>query len=261
MAPIKFEEDIKRKLEQRHIQPSEGSWEKLSAKLEGQHLKKNRSAFWWIGIAASLLGLLLVATFIYKDSEINPSHLKMVVTEDSALQQQINTETKNGHFTKTLQETEKLTSTETPSEVVQEEAHMLEQPEAAQNQQLKNKMGSQSSKSVAVSKTVAEENIKSDISATPMCNDDNTMVGVAQTKTPQLNQEASATSELETLLKKAEKDILKQRSAQGVSKIVDANTLLQNVESDLDHSFRVKVFDALKSSYETVKTAVAERND
>ena len=42
---------------------------------------------------------------------------------------------------------------------------------------------------------------------------------------------------------------------------VDANALLQSVEDDLEQSFRAKVFDAIKSGYESVKTAVAERNN
>ena len=44
-------------------------------------------------------------------------------------------------------------------------------------------------------------------------------------------------------------------------KTVDANALLQDVESDLQQSFRNKIFEALKNSYETIKTAVAERNN
>ena len=43
--------------------------------------------------------------------------------------------------------------------------------------------------------------------------------------------------------------------------MVDAEALLENVEAELDQSFRNKVFEAIKSSYNSVKTAVAQRND
>ena len=43
--------------------------------------------------------------------------------------------------------------------------------------------------------------------------------------------------------------------------MIDASDLLQDVEADLDQSFRDKVFKTLKSSYYSVKTAVADRNN
>ena len=43
--------------------------------------------------------------------------------------------------------------------------------------------------------------------------------------------------------------------------VVDARLLLENVEADLEKSFRDKVFEALKSNFNFVKTAVAQRND
>ena len=45
------------------------------------------------------------------------------------------------------------------------------------------------------------------------------------------------------------------------TRTVDANALLQDVEEDLQQSFRSKVFEALQSGYESVITAVAERNN
>ena len=43
--------------------------------------------------------------------------------------------------------------------------------------------------------------------------------------------------------------------------VVNAHALLQDVEDDLEQSFRSKVFQALKENYITVKTAVAQRNN
>ena len=56
MAPIKFEEDIRDKLAERRIEPSLGSWDKLSAQLDQD--SKGRPKFWWLAVAASFLELV-----------------------------------------------------------------------------------------------------------------------------------------------------------------------------------------------------------
>jgi len=40
-----------------------------------------------------------------------------------------------------------------------------------------------------------------------------------------------------------------------------ANALLESVEQELDQSFRSKVLEAIKTSYNSVKTAIATRNE
>ena len=66
---------------------------------------------------------------------------------------------------------------------------------------------------------------------------------------------------IEALLKQGQKEITLQKIYKELTKTVDADALLQDVETDIQQSFRNKVFEALKTSYNTVKTAVAERNN
>jgi hypothetical protein len=87
------------------------------------------------------------------------------------------------------------------------------------------------------------------------------MAVAAEIKNLETKAGMASDEEIERLLKQAEKDITKQRLQKGNTMTVSAQSLLQDVEADLDHSFRSKVFDALISSYKTVRTAVAERND
>jgi replicative DNA helicase len=68
-------------------------------------------------------------------------------------------------------------------------------------------------------------------------------------------------AEIDNLLKQAEREILREHLYNETTRIVDANALLQDVEDDLEQSFRTKVFEGLKSSYKTVLTAVTERNN
>ncbi len=61
------------------------------------------------------------------------------------------------------------------------------------------------------------------------------------------------------MLLKAQRDINSLKIVK--NKKVDATALLNVVESELETSFRDKVFDALGDSFEKVRTAVAERNN
>jgi len=84
---------------------------------------------------------------------------------------------------------------------------------------------------------------------------------VAQIKTMNSNGSKISDAEIDSLLKKAQKEILSNRIYNEQTRMVDAKALLQDVEEDLQQSFRSKVFEALQSGYESVKTAVAERNN
>ena len=66
MAPIKFEEQLKDKLEKRSIKPSQDAWNKLSDRLDEAEGKQNNNRFWWLGIAAAIVGVLLAITFVFK---------------------------------------------------------------------------------------------------------------------------------------------------------------------------------------------------
>ncbi len=84
---------------------------------------------------------------------------------------------------------------------------------------------------------------------------------VAEIKQLQAKESSVSDEEIDSLLKQAQREILKQRIYDETTRTVNADALLQDVEVELDQSFRDKVFGALKSSYKSVKTAVAERRN
>jgi hypothetical protein len=65
-------------------------------------------------------------------------------------------------------------------------------------------------------------------------------------------------ADIDALLLKAQKEITLKRLHRD-SGSIDALALLESVEQELDQSFRNKVLEALKTSYNSVKTAVAQR--
>ncbi|HMB99819.1 MAG TPA: hypothetical protein VKN14_02155, partial [Flavobacteriaceae bacterium] len=58
MAQDNFDENIKDKLENRTIKPTEKAWNKLSEQLDTLGRKKPNTTLWWFGIAASIVGVL-----------------------------------------------------------------------------------------------------------------------------------------------------------------------------------------------------------
>ena len=84
---------------------------------------------------------------------------------------------------------------------------------------------------------------------------------VAQLQDLQKNDAAVSAKEIDALLLKAQREIHSQELINSKNKKVDAKTLLNVVESEMETSFRDKVFEALGDGFEKVRTAVAERNN
>jgi hypothetical protein len=66
-------------------------------------------------------------------------------------------------------------------------------------------------------------------------------------------------SEIDALLRKAQDEILAQKIFKNLNS-VDAMALLNQAETELDLSVRDQLFEALKSGYLKVRTAVADRD-
>jgi stage V sporulation protein SpoVS len=82
---------------------------------------------------------------------------------------------------------------------------------------------------------------------------------VAQVKAIQNKQGMVTPANVDLLLSEAREKLQLERMLS--SRKVDPAALLQDVESDLEESFRNKVFDALGSGYQKIRTAVVERNN
>ena len=67
--------------------------------------------------------------------------------------------------------------------------------------------------------------------------------------------------DVEALLLKAQRDITNQRILQQSTTTIDSASLLNDVESELERSFRDKVFDALGEGFNIIRTAVVDRNN
>ncbi|MCF7559082.1 hypothetical protein L3X39_00410 [Sabulilitoribacter multivorans] len=249
MAPLKYEEQLKEKLEKRRLEPSSDAWEKLSTRLDENETKNNKP-YWWLGIAASIIGVLFVISqFLSHETslEVTPK----VVTPD-VIQQ------------------------ENPIKVVSEDLNTAESDMKEANKEIL-----KPSKSGTLLKTnTVEESKVAVVEESEILKDHGAVITpkslpkesltfeqqkinevVAQVQALKNKSNVVTDADIDALLEQAQKEVRLHKLINETTGVVDADALLQDVEADLDQSFRSKVFEAVKSSYNSVKTAVAQRNN
>ncbi len=256
MAPIKFEENIKDKLEKRTIEPSKNAWNKLSASLDAQEGSSKNPVAWWLGLAASLVGVFLVTTLFVKtgeDKTVLPTLVDSPIKDNMILQEEV----------------------PEPKAIVENDNKSNEEdinPNSDSNNNIANQIlikKTAKKESVNIKSEVITYNILKDeiidneeiVNSNSIINNTNDQEIVAQIPELEKEKDLVTDSEIESLLERAQKDITLNRVKKENTKVVNANLLLQDVETDLEQSFRDKMFNTIISSYNTVKTAVVERND
>ncbi len=253
MEPVKFEETIKNKLEKRAIKPSENAWGKLSERLDDQEGKQTRRPVLWMGVAASIVGVLLIITQFFgreitKDETPKIADTPMVEMSSENHTVAIETidekEVENIVSLKTKQTIKAPVKASPLPEIISKNEALI----AGKREDLQDALKKEALSPV---KEVIE----------PLTFEEEKIQAVAK-QIQQLKEDHMVTNEaIDALLLEAQKEIRLNRLYNERTGVVDANQLLEDVEADLDQSFRNRVFEAIKTSYGTVKTAVAQRND
>lgn len=254
MAPIKFEENIKDKLENRTLSPSTDAWSKLSERLDKEDKTSKKPVFWWLSIAAGLLILIAISIQFFNGDDTEK--LIPQVVEKEAIENEF--EIKESELQ--IEKRPQLATEEYEEEVENEKTNSIREV-----QTIKLKKGTQNSPKIEIK--LAEQNPidKEEIlneEARDLLSEAMIKNAVTDALDTLKSEDTSITDkEIDSLLKLASKELFKDKLQKETSKTVDADALLQSVEEEMGQSFRSKVFDALKGGYETVKTAVAERNN
>lgn len=271
MAPLKFEDKIKEKLEQRTIKPSHNTWERLTSELdEKEGEKKAINKTWFYGIAASLVGFLIIASFFtigdktinntvvdLEQSQKNESKVEIVEHKEETTLDLNKADSNNVKLSVNQNiRTELVTSSE-KSKIIPER-HQSKRDKGKEEVALHKKM--QINEIVAIETVNTQKGIKTevpDIISKEVINDKVAGV-VAQVQQMESNNIEVTEEEINKLLQKAQREITSERIIN--SDRVSATALLQDVEAELDETFKERVFQALKTGFQKVKTAVAERN-
>lgn len=249
MGRHRFEDQIREKLGSREIKPTEGSWNKLSQRLDAED-KTSKPIFWWIGIAASLAGGLLIAGLVFNgpakvETPIADVPSKNIMeekadslpgVENNIASENVITKTPPSVKTENSYPEQKITQAQKGKVIANSEVKKNEeifQPEPAQ----------------ALATIVESEEINKkveEILATVMSNEG--------------NEEAIYSDEIEALLSKAALELSIEKQNSPVTTNISPEELLYDVEMELEKSFRDKVFEILKDGYLKARTAVANRN-
>ncbi len=261
MAPYKLEDNIREKLEARELKPSADAWKKLEAKLDAEQPKKK--TLLWFYVAASFVSFIILASIFYNQNspEVNNQIVNETIEKNNA--------EKQPEILSNNSESEEIASEENISEKVE----VLKSKSGGKEQQNLNthtpfhQKKSEIDKKVEntdaiakVTKVEAEQPLKTTVhkEEEKLFNQKIEEV-VASVKKLQENNTEVNTTDVEALLNKARREIETQRIINNPK--VDATALLEDVEWELEKSFRDKVFDALGEGFNKVRTAVTERND
>ena len=265
MAPIKFEEQIKDKLEAREVSPSSGAWSKLFQQLDAEESQNKKPLFWWFGIAASIALLVFVSAIYFNN--IEESSIDNTIVNDK-IKPNNNIESP---FIDEVKENIQIANTVVNNED-EFEAKEGQTPSVKTNKINTKKNTIVLTKSRTQDVAVAEKvkptsvisanpkDIKLEIQEPKNIIEFNSVVAELQDSKSRANNTVS-NSQIDSLLKAASRDLFKDKNLKNNARVVNAKTLLQDVEEDLGQSFRTRIFESLKGNYKRVKTAVAQRNN
>lgn len=253
MAPIKFEEHIKEKLDGRKIQPSVTAWDKIAEELGATSATKKRG-YMKYAIAASVVGLLVVSFFYYTAQNAIPFDDNQLVNQSGveAIKEEKTTPTSIKKIVIKAQ-----TEVETQRNSVKSVANNAVLPN-----QIKTTMGADQDLAFTINRKDVAPKTQSKVNSIKADELINSKINelVARVDSLELNNTTVTDAEIDALLRKAQDEILEQRIFRTNHK-VDAMALLTEVEDELDSSFRDQLFETLKNGYLKVRTAVADRNN
>ncbi|WP_128755380.1 hypothetical protein [Aquimarina sediminis] len=270
---MKFEDKVKEKLEQRVMEPSKESWGRLTTQLDdAQNQKKKIKKIWKYVIAASFVGILVITSIVVSEKsaikDYNPQMVdnkkEIIKTEDVEIVLDADKKqklTKKNHF-------EAFEDNPVKNGVImsnqKEENDIVEKVNVVVKNNLTYEMVAKKAIENKTEVKVVENNketiIKDHILPIDSLVTENKVAQVvAQIKELQKNQAQVTDLEINELLLAAQREIKTEQILK--SNTVSAASLLQDVEEELDETFKQRVFEALKTGFYKVKTAVVRRDN
>lgn len=233
MEPNNIENQIREKLNSREIQPSAQAWDRLDAMLTVAEEKKTKRSFFsfkYIGIAASVLVFVTLGLFYFNQKNITIENQNTVV------------ETENG-------------SKETPNSKFQ-----IPNIENKQNNEVavsNEKMTTHNPKP----ETRNSQPTSNEVSIITQ-NQEEAIVNQEIVSPKQEIKTIKKTSmvDVDELLASVEKDRKKETKVSKSNINIDAKSLLSEVDTELDMTFRQRVLNTVNKNYKSVKEAVVNRN-
>lgn len=241
MEPNNIENQFREKLNNRAIQPSENSWDRLDAMLTVA--EKPKKKYRWMYFAASFLGFILIATVFFSQTEevIDSEHNKVVLQE------------------KVIEKEEKGVESVMEKPAENNVVVNVLTPEKNSSPQ-KNKVVTKVNSNLIIEKqaptqlAVNSKNSENEIIKTPI-------ITREQSSNWPSSQKTEVNVNVSSLLASVDQNqISTSASKNAVAIKVNTNDLLSQVDNELELSFREKVLKSVNKTYREVKVAVAKRN-
>lgn len=226
MAPNKLDNQIKDKLNAREIQPTAQAWDRLDAMLAVSEEKKQKKGYGWFFVAASMLFFFGLGFILFNSNETT----------------EINNSTP---IVTTIKEELDTVETNKINEISIEK----QQPVLVQNEVNYSKKQSRFIKSSEIKELIKEEDII-----------DEKIVSNFHHPTP-ITYKYLSPDDLLAEVQTGEKVIPSDKKNISKPRIkVDANSLLTNVEKELDNTYRETTLDKINRKFQDAKSALANRN-
>jgi hypothetical protein len=246
MKPNKLETQIKEQINAREIKPTEMAWDRLDAMLSVAEEKKTaRSPFLssrFIGIAASVLVLVSLGLFFFnqKETVVKP-------VNDIVVKEKINSNSNDNSNIKINDNSNSLN----PNQQNQEVAVVKNQQTKISKQKSSNSFNQNNQKTIV--NPVINQNKEIQFQNKEV---------VAQKELPVIESKKEFVSKpsavnVDDLLASVEKT---PKSTPKPKVKVNANSLLSQVDGELDQTFREKVINRVSKNYQEVKVTLATRN-
>jgi len=251
MAPIKFEEDIKLALEKRRIGPSKSAWETLEKSLDKDLGKSKKKSFWWMGVAASIIGILWFSiSFFESNNEVIEPTIVEVQNDNIETPTEVISNQKSD---KIVKEDVKLNK---PTVTVNQELVVVEKPSK------KVKKGKYLELEKPQNRNIEKQTLiaKSEVETPEKISEEEKQLQEVAAQVAALEKEKATEEEIDDLLRNAQQKVRNQKFKESEMS-VSAYSLLAEVEEEIDPSFRDKVFKVVSENYHSIKNAVAQRND
>lgn len=224
MVPNKLDNQIKDKLNAREIQPTVQAWDRLDAMLTVSEEKKQKKGYGWFFVAASMLFFFGLGFILFNSNETT----------------EINNSTPI--VTTIKKEIDSVETSKTNEISVEKELPVLVQNEVNFSKTQKNKKSKETNELINPENDLEEKNNPN-----------------SQLQAPNSYKYVSPEDllvEVQTGAKvlKSEKNTPKPKMK------VDANSLLTNIEKELDDTHKETTLDKLTRKFQDAKSALANRN-
>ena len=226
MAPNKLDNQIKDKLNAREIQPTAQAWDRLDAMLAVSEEKKQKKGYGWFFVAASMLFFFGLGFFLFNSNETTEINNSTPIV--TTIKEELDTVKTNK---------------------IDEISLKKEQPVLVQNEVNYSKKELRNIKPVKTEELIKEKNI---IQEKPTPN--------AQHPTPNTYKYVSPEDLLAEVQSGEKTNTSENKIISKTRMKIDANSLLTNVEKELDETHKETTLEKLSRKFQDAKSALANRN-